>query len=319
MTTFIFEGIEIHAEDGGTVLSALLQNKVDIKSGCQVGACQSCLVRSNEPVPPSSQMGLDESLIERGFFLSCQARPQDVTSVERLDREIFPQFPALLAEKRWVTEDVLVLGFDVPRWKASPGRFVRLSHSGGVTRPYSLAAPAWMSDSVVQIHVRVIPGGAMSQVLAIANLGDRFTIEGPFGKCCYRSKTRQEPILLIGSGTGLAPLYGVITDALTSGHQGSIYLYHGAATSSRLYFHDELTHLTSRFENFTYSTFADSEVVGNDQEGSPLVGALRDHPVLDGYKVYLCGHPNLVKAGQRKCFLAGANLKDIAADPFVAG
>jgi ferredoxin-NADP reductase len=38
---------------------------------------------------------------------------------------------------------------------------------------------------------------------------------------------------------------------------------------------------------------------------------------LAGHQVYLCGHPDFVKAMQRKCFLAGASLPDIHADAFL--
>ena len=51
--------------------------------------------------------------------------------------------------------------------------------------------------------------------------------------------------------------------------------------------------------------------------GSPVEAALQQLGALDGYRVYLCGHPDLVKTAQRKCFMAGANMRDISADPFL--
>ncbi len=318
MTSFTFEGRTIEAEDGETVLSALLRGGHEISNGCQAGACQACLLRSGDSVPRAAQNGLDDTLIERGIFLSCQAKASDIQSAERLDNEVFPRFAAKLVDKQWVTDDVIIASLKVDGWQGSPGRFIRLHSPDGVSRPYSLAAPAWMEPEFVQLHIRYIPGGAMSESLKSATVGNAFEIEGPFGKCCYRTTDQQEPILLIGSGTGLAPLYGIVTDALRKGHEGPISLHFGAATSSRLYFQSELKKLTDQHPNFQFHTYADSEVLENDRVGSPLDGALKEHAKLDGYKVYLCGHPNLVKAGQRKCFLAGASLKDIFADAFVA-
>lgn len=158
----------------------------------------------------------------------------------------------------------------------------------------------------------------MSELVLASRVGGQFQVEGPFGKCSYRTVNRLEPILLIGSGTGLAPLYGIATDALHKGHLGPIHLYHGGRSSASLYFREQLATLAERHPQLTVTQCADEGVCGNDRTGSPLVHALSDHPQLDGFKVYLCGHPDLVKSAQRKCFLAGANLKDIAADPFVA-
>ena len=53
-----------------------------------------------------------------------------------------------------------------------------------------------------------------------------------------------------------------------------------------------------------------------------VTGNLQDRvfdqlPSLKGYQVYLCGHPDFVKAMQRKVFLAGVNMADIHADAFL--
>lgn len=318
MPVFQFEGRDIQAEDGETVLSALLRHDVDIQHGCQAGACQSCLLRSSDAVPPSAQTGLDETLLERGAFLSCQAKAETVSSVEGLGSEVFPRFTATMLEKRHLAEDVLLLRLEAEGWSAAPGRFIRLIDVSGVSRPYSLATPASRPVSEIQLHVRLIPGGRMSEIVLNSSVGGQFQVEGPFGKCSYRSADHFEPMLLIGSGTGLAPLYAIVTDALHRGHLGPIFLYHGGRSSASLYFRGELANLAARNPQLTVTLCADAEVCGNDRKGSPLVHALSEHPQLDGFKVYLCGHPELVKSAQRKCFLAGANLKDIAADPFVA-
>ena len=266
MSIFAFESKLIQADPGETVLEALLRNEVEIPNRCRAGACQACLLRSDHPVPKSSQTGIDEDLAERGVFLSCQAKADEITSAERLGSDVFPRITATLVQKTLVTDDVLILQFDAPGWQASPGRFIRLHHPDGVDRPYSLAAPAWLEASTVILHVRLISGGEMSQRLLTTSIGEQFEIEGPFGKCRYRSESGQEPILLIGSGTGLAPLYGIVTEALQRRHRGPISLHFGAATSSRLYHRLELDDLTAQFSNFTYTTYADAEVEVGDVE-----------------------------------------------------
>ena len=51
--------------------------------------------------------------------------------------------------------------------------------------------------------------------------------------------------------------------------------------------------------------------------GDVVPVALRIAGPLRGARVFLCGGPDQVAALKKQCFLRGANLKDISADPFV--
>lgn len=44
--------------------------------------------------------------------------------------------------------------------------------------------------------------------------------------------------------------------------------------------------------------------------------ALQEIPDFKGWKVFLCGDPNLIRQVQCKTFMAGASMKDIRADAF---
>ena len=110
---------------------------------------------------------------------------------------------------------------------------------------------------------------------------------GPEGSCFYLADDPTRPLLLIGTGTGLAPLAGIVRDALAQGHTGPIRLY------------------------FTYTSCTSAD--GSRAE----VTAFTETSDTTGYRVYLCGHPEMVKRAQRKAFLRGASLSDIYTNPFV--
>jgi NAD(P)H-flavin reductase len=116
----------------------------------------------------------------------------------------------------------------------------------GLTRSYSLASLA--SDSLLELHVAVRPWGFMSRWLT-TSIGQPVGLRGPFGECCYRPDNRRRPLLLIGTGTGLAPLMGVLRDALTRGHSGPIRIYHGARNLDGLYLWQALLKLAKRHLN----------------------------------------------------------------------
>lgn len=317
MAEFLYNGSAIGVEDRETVLDALLRHGHSIKHKCKSGVCQQCILKA---VGSSERIGngLDDDLTELGYFLSCQTQGNAVSEVAQPSPSDFPSFSAVVTEISYASSDVLLLTLDAPGFPGGPGRFIRLIHPCGTARQYSVATPAWEPSSVIRLHIRLLPDGEMSALLRESRIGDPFKIEGPKGKCRYRSSTGTEPMLLIGSGTGLAPLYAVVTDAMEQGHSGPIHLYHGAATSDRLYFQPELEQLGAQAKSFFYVACVEETEDESYRKGSPLAAALEDHPNTEGYKIYLCGHPDLVKHGQKKTFLAGASMKDIFADPFLA-
>jgi CDP-4-dehydro-6-deoxyglucose reductase, E3 len=83
--------------------------------------------------------------------------------------------------------------------------------------------------------VRVYQGGAMGTWLAGARPGAELSLGRPSGTCCYQPGEPGAPLLLAGTGTGVAPLAAVARDALAHGHHGPIVLLRGAAYASGLF------------------------------------------------------------------------------------
>jgi len=122
---------------------------------------------------------------------------------------------------------------------------------------------------------------------------------------------------LIGTGTGLAPLFGILRDALFSGHKGDIRLYHGSRLDVGLYLKKRLFEIADQYRNFWYQPCVSSGVAPSEcKSGRAADLALEDLEDLSGWSVYLCGDPGMVKDTQRKAYLAGAATRDIHSDAF---
>jgi ferredoxin-NADP reductase len=148
-------------------------------------------------------------------------------------------------------------------------------------------------------------------------VGDTVTISEASGDCLYAPGKPEQNILLIGTGSGLAPLYGIVRDALHNGHRGAIHLYHGCALADGLYMDEALRNLTRAHPNFNYfPCVSRDEAPTGARRGRALDIVLSDLPDLTGWRVFLCGHPGMVKSGTQKTFLAGASMSEIHADPF---
>jgi len=201
------------------------------------------------------------------------------------------------------------------------GQFVSMFREDGVARSYSLASLPFENE--LELHVRKIPGGAMSEWLHHkAQPGARLWLRGPAGNCFYLPGNTEQPMLLAGAGTGLASLYGILRDALRQGHTGPVWLFQGAVTDGGLYLTRELTELERACPNFHYAraVLHGSNCVGG--AGASEVGSLDDcilrrFPSLAGWKGYICGDPPLVNSLRKKLVLAGMASKAIYSAAFL--
>jgi truncated hemoglobin YjbI len=144
-------------------------------------------------------------------------------------------------------------------------------------------------------------------------------IQGPEGECYYRHGNPEQPLLLIATGTGLAPLQGIARQALSSGHSGPIYLYHGGGTRADCYRHEALTDLAAKHENFHYTAVLRDEAAGDGfVTGDVGEVVLAAHPDLHGWTAYLAGAPELIAALEPRLLNAGINREVLLSDPFFA-
>ena len=83
------DSVKVSLEPQESVLKGLLRSGIDVPYGCQAGACQSCMMKSNSSeIPLESQQGLKPTQQALGYFLSCQCYPNESLTVEPIDISI---------------------------------------------------------------------------------------------------------------------------------------------------------------------------------------------------------------------------------------
>lgn len=148
-------------------------------------------------------------------------------------------------------------------------------------------------------------------------VGESVDIQGPNGCCFYLPGDPGQGLLMIGNGTGLAPLAAIARDALNDGHNGPIRLYHGSRAEGGLYLQDRLLDLAAANANFSYTgCLSGAAPPPGHARGRAEEVAFGEIPDLAGWRVYLCGNPPMVEGAKKRAFLAGADLKEIYADAF---
>ncbi len=318
MSTIAFAGAVHQSGAGESVLETLLRHGADVPYSCRKGTCLTCMLvaRSGE-VPDFASEALKPTEREQGMFLACQC-PADRDLTVAL-----PNRATIYGRARIQSKEALAP--EVCRVRIRPandlyyhaGQFINLQRADGLSRSYSLASVPSL-DEHLEIHVRRLSGGAMSSwIFDTLAVGDEVDIQGALGSSYYLPGRPEQDMLLIGTGTGLAPLYGIVRDALASGHRGKIALYHGSRAPNGLYLRDALRKLAAAHDTFTYTPCISGDSAEHDcRVGRADLLALDDHASLDGWRVHLCGYPPMVHAAKKSAYLAGASLADIFTDPF---
>jgi ferredoxin-NADP reductase/ferredoxin len=320
MPKIVFEGEQYECHAGETVLECLIRHGVSVNHSCRAGVCQSCMMVAVEGEPtPASQVGIKDVLKSQDHFLICACVPENDMSVA-VPGGAGNSFDSQVLALQRLGDDVLQLRLARPEnYTYQAGQFLNLSNDRGVSRSYSLASVPELDD-FLELQIRQVENGEVSGWVADRlHVGDSVCISQAAGQCCYQPGQEEQPLLLVGTGTGLAPLLGIARDALHQGHRGPIHLYHGSSNVEGLYLSTELAAMDQAHDTFHYHPCVSrGEVAEGIRSGRAADLALQDFPKLAGWRVFLCGREDMVKGLQKKAFLAGAAMRDIYADPFVA-
>lgn len=300
-----------------SVLDGLLRNGLVLPHACKSGSCGSCMMRVTEgELPSNSQPGLKDSWKAQGYFLPCVCVPSgDLTACE-VDSDA--RVPARILSIEYLSADVLRVGLrcEAP-FEFQAGQYLTVISQKDLARSYSIASLP--DENSIELHVRLIPNGRMSRWLSGESpIGAPVQLQGPSGECFYVAGRAEQPMLLVGTGTGLAPLYGIVREALRSGHSGPIHLLHGAVRPAGLYLREELAALAATYPNFAYVPV----VLNDDAEAGVTVGSIdavvaKSFPSLTGWRAFVCGDPGIVRSLKKKLFLAGMPMRDIYSDAFL--
>lgn len=317
MPQLTFDNQQFLCEDNESVLDCLLRHKQEIPHSCRKGTCHTCYLKAESgEVPETAQRGLKDTEVARGMFLACSCIPSTDMALSLPDLSS-TQYQARVKDKTISDADVILLRLERPEgFEYRAGQFINIFRDATTVRSYSLASLP-EQDDFLELHIKAIPDGKLSGwIKDTVQPGDGVSISGALGNSFYLEGREDQSMLLIGTGTGLAPLIGVARDALSQGHSGEIFLYHGSRGVAGLYMDEELRQMDSEVANFHYIGCVSGEEQTGYEYGRANDIALAHHPEIKNWRVFLCGNPKMVESAKMKFYLAGASLNDILTDPF---
>jgi len=129
------------------------------------------------------------------------------------------------------------LAFSAGQWV---NLHVQLPDGSEAKRPYSIAnapGPGGVS-SELDILVTHVPGGLVSPALTALEVGAEVGCDGPHG-FFVREQGTTGPVLLVGTGSGLAPLRAMAQEMLADG-AAAVGLLFGVRSQADILFREEL-------------------------------------------------------------------------------
>lgn len=322
-------GREVLCRPDQSILDACLRAGVWLPHACTHGTCGTCKVEvldGDVDHNDASNDALMDFERDEGKTLICVATPNSPVTIEAdveaeegvVFHPVRDYVGTVAAIEDCATDTrriVLTLDTDIV---FNAGQYLQVSVPGqGVTRSWSMAStPA--SSREVELNIRRTPGGLATEGWIFRNLavGEQVRLAGPFGRFFVR-QLRAQPMILIGGGTGLAPLKSIVRHVLDNGLEQNMYLYHGVRTEDHLYDRDLFTDLERQHpEQFSYRPVLSEVEVDGIRHGFVTDAVERDFDTCRGHVAYLCGPPPMVEAALKTLMRKRLFPRDIYREDF---
>lgn len=318
----LVNGTGFEAGPDETLLEAARRQGVVLEHSCRTGRCGVCKARvlDGETRPLGNEEALLPDEAAAGYVLTCaRAAVSDVRlGIEDLGRLAGIQvktLPARIDSLQRLAPDVLKVVLRLPPaggFAYLPGQYIDVIAPSGARRSYSLAS-APRADGRLELHVRAVPGGLLSQYwFGAAQPNDLLRFEGPFGTFCRREKAAT--VIFMVTGTGYAPARAMLQELAALPAAGPVWLYWGGRTPQDLYDVAEFPGLDLRFVPVLSRAGAD----WSGRRGHVQEAALADHPDLSGAVVYACGSDAMIHSARERLLAAGLPPHHFYSDAFVA-
>jgi NAD(P)H-flavin reductase/hemoglobin-like flavoprotein len=242
-----------------------------------------------------------------------------MTSAASADEQLFPPWwrgTVVAHERRSFNVSVLSVRPE-PRMDYMPGQSVAIETPDRpkLWRYYSIAnAPR--PDGLLEFHVRLIDGGAVSMALTSdAIVGTELRLGPAVGALTLSQSVPSRDLLFVAGSTGLAPLKAILEQVTLLTQPPQAQLFFGARNAHGLYDLDSLEKMAAQHPWLTVTP-----VVSADSRFTGETGNLSDVVVRRGdwseYDAYLAGPTEMIREAVTRLIAAGIARDQIHIEDF---
>ncbi|HEX2048846.1 MAG TPA: FAD-binding oxidoreductase [Acidimicrobiales bacterium] len=262
------------------------------------------MTRSRWPVPGQSREaarvklkpGNFQGTPPKGRSVSAELAAIDVVDERWFDKSRYRRLARVVANEALTTTGTFRVRLEVADgepFEFRPGQFVgveaEFAGRGFRRSPYCiLSDPA--DAPGFDLLVRAVPHGPLSLYLADLEPGDEVIFRGPTGRSMVPRDLDRE-LVLMATGTGVAPLVSLARHLLAGGYPQAISLWWGLRLVDDICLTDELEALAAAHERFSYAITLSRP----PEAWTGLRGRLGESvppllPTLGGKRFYLVGN-----------------------------
>jgi CDP-4-dehydro-6-deoxyglucose reductase, E3 len=246
--------------------------------------------------------------------LLCQARARSDVLIETFavttpEQALIKRLPARIERVLPLSHDVMGLYLKLPAaevFSFEAGQYIDIMLPGGRRRSFSIAS-APQDSQLLELQVRRVSGGEFSEPLFThAARSALINIEGPLGQFGYRAGTA--PMLLVGGGTGIAPLLSIMRHLIGNGIERNLAVYWGVRSERDLYAQAVLEELLgrARARQRYVPVLSEPGPEWRGRRGFVHEAVLEDIDDLRDYDIYAAGPPVMIAAVRREFAARGA-------------
>jgi len=275
-------------------------------------------------------LGLSAAEVRDGYVLLCQARACSDLTIENIevstpDEAVMKRLPARIERMERLSHDVMGVYLRLPAaepFPFEPGQYIDVMLSGGRRRSFSIASPPHDSR-LLELQVRRVVGGELTERLFAEDAArSLWSIEGPLGRFVYRGES-SAPMLLVGGGTGFAPLKSILRHVIERRLPRDMLLYWGVRSEVDLYAHREIEELVRRAQALPgrptlryHAVLSAGGPAWTGRRGWVHEAVLEDGVHLAAADIYASGPPAMIEAVRREFLLRGADPSRLYVDSF---
>jgi CDP-4-dehydro-6-deoxyglucose reductase len=321
----ISNGKQFEARSDESLLDAASRGGVSLEHSCRTGRCSSCkcTVAEGSTRALHDELGLSDAERAAGWILSCVRSANSDVSLAIIDLgdvKTHPvrTVPCRIQSLEQLSDDVIKVLLRLPPsndFAYHAGQYIEVIGRSGLRRSYSMAnAPA--ANGQVELHIRQVPDGAMSQYwFEHAQANDLLRLNGPLGSFFLRNISGLD-LVFLATGTGIAPVKAML-EALAGWEQDQrprqVTVYWGGRKAAGLYC--DLGALGVEYRFVPVLSRPDEDWRG--ARGHVQQALMADLPKLQETMIYACGSDAMIHGARAELTAAGLPEERFRSDAFV--
>lgn len=311
-------GVEFEVEEDEWILDAAFRQGIALPHGCREGQCSACKciqLDGETEMSNYSTFALNDMEKEGGHILMCRSKAYSDIEIELLnyDEEVLSKsipiktFEGKIVDFQKLTHDIrgvkIELNAPIKFWAGQYVDITVKTETGEeITRSFSMANSPSEAQKL-EFIIKKYPDGRFSNELDSGGIkaGAEVKVEGPYGMC-FRREDREGPVVLVGAGSGMSPVWSILHDHMESGEDRDVMFFYGARTQDDLFKLDELKAITDahpKIEFIPVLSHADDDDGWTGARGFVHEEVDRRLKELDcdgEGDIYACGPPPMIDA-----------------------